>query len=143
MVFDLDLIQKLYAELPAKLKKARKKLGRPMPLAEKILYSHLHKESPLKEYTRGVDYVSFAPDRVAMQDATAQMALLQFAPSTATTSFWRRTAQKKTLLIPLTKTRRCSTSSPPFPTNTASVSGSRALASSTRLCWRTTPSPVR
>lgn len=78
MVFDLDLIQKLYAELPAKLKKARKKLGRPMPLAEKILYSHLHKESPMKEYTRGVDYVSFAPDRVAMQDATAQMALLQF-----------------------------------------------------------------
>lgn len=78
MVFDLDLIQKLYAELPAKLKKTREVLGRPMPLAEKILYSHLHAESPTKEYQRGVDYVSFSPDRVAMQDATAQMALLQF-----------------------------------------------------------------
>lgn len=53
-------------------------LGRPMTLAEKILYSHLHPESPLQEYKRGADYVFFQPDRVAMQDATAQMALLQF-----------------------------------------------------------------
>ncbi len=78
MVFDLDLIQKLYTELPDKLQKARQELGRPMTLADKILYSHLHEESPLKEYQRGNDYVFFAPDRVAMQDATAQMALLQF-----------------------------------------------------------------
>ncbi|MCB9056692.1 MAG: aconitate hydratase [Chitinophagales bacterium] len=78
MVFDLDLIQKTYAELPAKVEKARKALGRPLTLAEKILYTHLWKDVELKEFTRGKDYVDFAPDRVAMQDATAQMALLQF-----------------------------------------------------------------
>ncbi|MFK7971405.1 MAG: aconitate hydratase [Bacteroidia bacterium] len=78
MVFDLDMIQALYAALPEKIAAARKVLDRPMPLAEKILYSHLHADSPLQEYKRGKDYVFFAPDRVAMQDATAQMALLQF-----------------------------------------------------------------
>jgi aconitate hydratase len=78
MVFDLDLIKKVYAELPGKLAEARKVLNRPLTLTEKILYSHLHPESPLKNYTRGGDYVYFSPDRVAMQDATAQMALLQF-----------------------------------------------------------------
>jgi len=78
MVFDLDLIKKVYAALPGKVEAARKMLGRPMTLTEKILYTHLHPESPLKEYKRGGDYVFFAPDRVAMQDATAQMALLQF-----------------------------------------------------------------
>ncbi len=78
MVFDLDLIKKVYAGLPGKVEAARKILGRPMTLTEKILYTHLHPESPLKEYKRGEDYVFFAPDRVAMQDATAQMALLQF-----------------------------------------------------------------
>lgn len=78
MVFDLDLIKKVYAALPGKVEAARKMLGRPMTLTEKILYTHLHPESPLREYERGSDYVFFAPDRVAMQDATAQMALLQF-----------------------------------------------------------------
>ncbi|MCU0346258.1 MAG: aconitate hydratase [Saprospiraceae bacterium] len=78
MVFDLDLIQKLYAELPARLQEARSVLGRPLTLTEKILFSHLHPESPLADYKRGEDYVFFSPDRVAMQDATAQMALLQF-----------------------------------------------------------------
>lgn len=78
MVFDLDLIKKVYAELPGKLAAARETLGRPLTLTEKILYTHLHQESPLKSYTRGGDYVYFSPDRVAMQDATAQMALLQF-----------------------------------------------------------------
>ncbi|MCI4670318.1 MAG: aconitate hydratase [Bacteroidia bacterium] len=78
MVFDLDMIKKVYAELPGKIEAARAVLGRPMTLAEKILYSHLYPEVPLKSYTRGGDYVDFAPDRVAMQDATAQMALLQF-----------------------------------------------------------------
>ncbi|MCB0519814.1 MAG: aconitate hydratase [Lewinellaceae bacterium] len=78
MVFDLDLIKQVYAELPGKVAAARNMLGRPMTLTEKILYTHLHPESPLQEYKRGVDYVFFAPDRVAMQDATAQMALLQF-----------------------------------------------------------------
>ena len=78
MAFDIDLIKKVYAELPGKVAAAREKLGRPMTLAEKILYSHLHEESPVAKYKRGEDYVMYAPDRVAMQDATAQMALLQF-----------------------------------------------------------------
>jgi aconitate hydratase len=78
MVFDLDMIKAHYAALPGKLDAVRKQLGRPITLAEKILYSHLHEESPLATYGRGKDYVFFAPDRVAMQDATAQMALLQF-----------------------------------------------------------------
>ncbi|MGB1217437.1 MAG: aconitase family protein, partial [Saprospiraceae bacterium] len=78
MVFDLDMIKAHYEGLKTKVDAAKEVLGRPMTLAEKILYAHLHPESPLKEYTRGKDYVFFAPDRVAMQDATAQMALLQF-----------------------------------------------------------------
>ena len=77
MVFDLDLIKKLYGAMPAKVDAARKLVGKPLTLAEKILYSHLF-EAPKRAYGRGKDYVDFAPDRVAMQDATAQMALLQF-----------------------------------------------------------------
>lgn len=78
MVFDLDMIQKAYEQLPARIAAARKLLGRPMTLTEKILYSHLHASTTPKDFVRGGDYVDFAPDRVAMQDATAQMALLQF-----------------------------------------------------------------
>jgi len=78
MVFDLDLIKKLYNEMPAKVDAARKALGRPLTLAEKILYSHLWKGVEPVDFERGKAYVDFAPDRVAMQDATAQMALLQF-----------------------------------------------------------------
>src|SRR5687767_6652701 len=77
MLFDLDLIKKVYSELPTKVAAARNMLGRPMTLAEKILYTHTYKPSK-KGFGRGKDYVDFAPDRVAMQDATAQMALLQF-----------------------------------------------------------------
>jgi aconitate hydratase len=78
MVFDIDMIKSFYKSLPSLVNAAREKLGRPLTLSEKILYSHLHEDSPLKDYERGEDYVFFAPDRVAMQDATAQMALLQF-----------------------------------------------------------------
>jgi len=78
MAFDIDLIQKVYAELPGKVAAARKLLGRPLTLAEKTLYSHSY-ETPVKAFERGRDYVNFSPDRVAMQDATAQMALLQFS----------------------------------------------------------------
>ena len=78
MPFDLDMIQAHYKGLAKKIEDAKKVLGRPLTLAEKILYSHLHEESPLKNFNRGKDYVFFTPDRVAMQDATAQMALLQF-----------------------------------------------------------------
>ena len=77
MAFDIDLIKKVYAEFPGKVSAARQLLGRPLTFTEKILYAHLS-ETPTKAYERGKDYVNFAPDRVAMQDATAQMALLQF-----------------------------------------------------------------
>ncbi len=77
MIFDLDLIKKHYSELASKIQKTRETLNKPLTLSEKILYSHL--ADPLERaYERGKDYVDFAPDRVAMQDATAQMALLQF-----------------------------------------------------------------
>ncbi len=78
MVFDLDLIKKVYSELPGKVAAARKLTGKPLTMTEKILYAHLHGALPASAYSRGKDYVDFAPDRVAMQDATAQMALLQF-----------------------------------------------------------------
>ncbi|NVK27150.1 MAG: aconitate hydratase [Flavobacteriia bacterium] len=78
MVFDLDMIRGYYADLPARVEAARKVLGRPMTLAEKILYSHLWDGKATEAFERGKSYVEFAPDRVAMQDATAQMALLQF-----------------------------------------------------------------
>ena len=78
MVFDLDMIRSVYATLPAKVEAARKLTGRPLTLSEKILYAHLSEALPSKAYERGKSYVDFNPDRVAMQDATAQMALLQF-----------------------------------------------------------------
>lgn len=78
MVFDLDMIQKVYAGFPSKVAAARALTGGPLTLAEKILYSHLSEGLPQKAFVRGKDYVDFNPDRVAMQDATAQMALLQF-----------------------------------------------------------------
>ena len=78
MAFDIEMIKKVYAEMPAKVEAARKLLGRPLSLSEKILFSHLHSDQKLESFERGVSYVDFGPDRVAMQDATAQMALLQF-----------------------------------------------------------------
>src|SRR5918995_2358490 len=78
MVFDLDMIQALYSKMPSRIAKARKAVGKPLTLSEKILYSHLHADQKLENFGRGKSYVDFAPDRVAMQDATAQMALLQF-----------------------------------------------------------------
>ena len=78
MVFDLDMIKAVYKNMPARIAKARKAVNRPLTLSEKILYSHLHEEQPVQDFTRGKSYVNFSPDRVAMQDATAQMALLQF-----------------------------------------------------------------
>src|SRR5687767_9327545 len=78
MVFDLDMIKALYRQLPERIARARKVVDRPLTLSEKILYAHLHGEQPYGTFTRGKSYVNFSPDRVAMQDATAQMALLQF-----------------------------------------------------------------
>ncbi len=77
MLFDLDLIKKVYSELPSRVMAARNILKRQMTLGEKILYAHTFRPA-IKVLERAKDYVDFAPDRVAMQDATAQMALLQF-----------------------------------------------------------------
>ena len=81
MVFDIEMIQQVYAALPEKIEEIKSKLQRPLTLTEKILYTHLVKSEVLKDYERAVDYVNFSPDRVAMQDATAQMALLQLMNS--------------------------------------------------------------
>ena len=78
MAFDIEMIKALYAKFPERVAAARKIVGRPLTLSEKILYTHLTEGEAKSTYTRGVDYVDFNPDRVAMQDATAQMALLQF-----------------------------------------------------------------
>lgn len=91
MVFDLEMIKRLYSTLPAKVEAARKLTGRPLTLTEKILYSHLTEALPKVAFGRGKDYVDFNPDRVAMQDATAQMALLQFMQ-----------AGRKTVAVPST-----------------------------------------
>ncbi|MFN5831327.1 MAG: aconitate hydratase [Bacteroidota bacterium] len=78
MAFDIEMIKKVYASLPSRVEAARKMTGKPLTLTEKILYAHLNEALPNAPYTRGNSYVDFNPDRVAMQDATAQMALLQF-----------------------------------------------------------------
>ena len=77
-VFDIDMIKKVYAKFPERIEAARKLVGRPLTLSEKILYAHLWDGNATASFERGNSYVDFAPDRVAMQDATAQMALLQF-----------------------------------------------------------------
>ena len=77
MTFDLNIIKKYYENLPNKIGEFRNLLNRPLTLTEKILYSHLS-DNISTDYIRGKSYADFKPDRVAMQDATAQMALLQF-----------------------------------------------------------------
>lgn len=81
MAFDIEMIKKVYASFPARVAAARKIVGKPLTLTEKILYAHLWQGEATEAYERGKSYVDFAPDRVAMQDATAQMALLQFMQS--------------------------------------------------------------
>ena len=79
MAYDIEMIRSFYASYSANVDRIKKNVGRPLTLAEKILYAHLcGGENHVKDYVRGEDYVNFRPDRVAMQDATAQMALLQF-----------------------------------------------------------------
>lgn len=78
MAFDIDMIKKVYSQMPERVEKAREVVGKPLTLSEKILYSHLWENTPNRKLERGKDYVDFAPDRIACQDATAQMALLQF-----------------------------------------------------------------
>lgn len=79
--FDIEMIRKFYESYPKKVDEAKKILKRPLTLSEKILYAHLSTDEPLKNYVRATNYVNFSPDRVAMQDATAQMALLQLMNS--------------------------------------------------------------
>lgn len=78
MVYDIEMLRQFYSSYAEKVENARNRLGRAMTLAEKILYAHLYNPENLVAFRRGEDYVDFRPDRVAMQDATAQMALLQF-----------------------------------------------------------------
>lgn len=80
-IFDIEMIRKFYESYPLKVKEAKHILNRPLTLSEKILYAHLSAGEPVKDYVRVRDYVNFSPDRVAMQDATAQMALLQLMNS--------------------------------------------------------------
>ncbi len=91
MAFDIDMIKKVYSQMTERVDKAREVVGKPLTLSEKILYSHLWNGNPNKAFQRGKDYVDFAPDRIALQDATAQMALLQFMQ-----------AGKKTVAVPTT-----------------------------------------
>ena len=78
MAFDIEMIKKVYSNLAERVDRAKEATGKPLTLAEKILYSHLAEGKATKAHDRGKSYVDFNPDRVAMQDATAQMALLQF-----------------------------------------------------------------
>ena len=78
MAFDIEMIKGVYSKMAANVDKAREVVGKPLTLSEKILYNHLWDGNPTKAFARGKDYVDFAPDRIACQDATAQMALLQF-----------------------------------------------------------------
>ena len=78
MIFDFEMIDSFYKQLDSRIQEIRKKLNHPLTLSEKILYSHIYNKNQIKSFGRGEDYVDFMPDRVAMQDATAQMAILQF-----------------------------------------------------------------
>ena len=78
MVFDIEMIKEVYARYPERIAAARAAVGKPLTLAEKILYAHLWEGNASTAHQRGKSYVDFAPDRIACQDATAQMALLQF-----------------------------------------------------------------
>ena len=81
MAFDIDMIKLVYSRLSERVAETRKLTGRSLTATEKILYSHLWESAEKRAFSRGVDYVDFAPDRIACQDATAQMALLQFMQS--------------------------------------------------------------
>ena len=78
MVLDIEMLRTFYSSYGQKVASARNIVGHPLTYAEKVLFAHLYDEGALKPFRRGYDYVDFRPDRVAMQDATAQMALLQF-----------------------------------------------------------------
>ncbi len=142
----MDLAKKLYAKMPDVFAKARKKFGRGLTLAEKILVSHAD-NFDAQTWERGKAMLALRPDRVAMQDATAQMAMLQFmqanknkrpcrARSIATISSGLKWVQKKTCFAPWMRTRKCITSSLPPRKNMALGSGSREPGSFIKSCWK-------
>lgn len=87
MIFDFEMIESFYKKLDSRILDIRKRLNHPLTLTEKILFSHIYPENKTNPYSRGIDYVDFMPDRVAMQDATAQMAILQFMMAGKETTF--------------------------------------------------------
>ena len=133
-MFDLETVQSFYKGYGAKVAAVRQMLGRPLTLSEKILYAHVYDPAALRPLTRLEDFGEFRPDRVAMQDATAQMALLQFmsaAPARVRRRIWRR---------PAGPTPKSMISWPQRRPAMASASGSPVPASSIRSSWRIMPS---
>ena len=147
MVYDLAMLKAFYTLYEGKIERIRTILQRPLTLAEKILYAHLYDEKNVKDYKRGEDYVNFRPDRVAMQDATAQMALLQFmnagrdevaVPSTVHCDPFRLIKERKKILpLQPKRMRRCIIFFGMFLPVTVSVSGSPGQVSFIRWCWKT------
>ena len=148
----IELVESVYATLPERAAIGRERLGRPLTLTEKILINHLL-DPQAQELVRGESYADFHPDRVAMQDATAQMALLQFmtaglpevaVPSTVHCDHLIQAKVGATidLGVAIDTNRRSTTSCARCRRSTASASGAPAAASSTRSCSRTTPSPA-
>lgn len=153
MVYDVTMLKAFYASYKGKMEHVRAILQRPLTLAEKILYTHLFDEKGVKDYKRGEDYVNFRPDRVAMQDATAQMALLQFmnagreqvaVPSTVHCDHLIQAYRgAREDIATATKTNEevydfCVT----FLPDTVSASGNRVRVSFIRWYWKIMPSLV-
>ena len=148
-----ELVRSVYATLEKNLAIVRKRLGRPLTYAEKVLLGHLA-DPERQPLDAGAAYLELRPDRVAMQDATAQMAILQFISSGREETAVPTTVHCDHLIqahqgvaadmrtAQVTRTARSTTSCAAPPRATASASGSRARASSTRSCSRTTPSPA-
>ena len=148
----IELINGVYGQLAERVATGRKRLGRPLTFAEKVLVNHL-RDPETGGLERGRSYTDLDPDRVAMQDATAQMALLQFmtaglpevaVPSTVHCDHLIQAKSEGASTWPprSTPTPRSTTSSSRCRPSTASASGSRAPASSTRSCSSSTPSPA-
>ena len=156
MVYDIDMLRTFYASYAKRVKAAQQASGKPLTLAEKILYTHLYHPEIQPRFRRGEDYATFRPDRVAMQDATAQMALLQFMNAGKETTAVPATVHCDHLIqaykgvqtdLPAAcqtnrETVKCMTSCKACLPNMASDSGNRAPASSTRSYWKTTLFPA-
>ena len=148
MVYDLTMLKTFYALYERKIERIRTILQRPLTLAEKILYAHLYDEKNVKNYKRGEDYVNFRPDRVAMQDATAQMALLQFMNAGRDEAAVPSTVHCDHLIQAYkgakepNRTRKCISSFGMFLPVTVSVSGNPEQVSFIKLCWKTMLFPV-